>query len=186
MDEIQAHLEQGEQAMEKAYVRTQTEFAKIRAGRAMPSMLEGILVMYYGQATPMNQVASISSPEARTLAIKPWEKRLILDIEKAILSSKLGLTPQNDGETVRINIPPLTEERREGLVKQVRDEAEKGKVIVRNLRRKLNDALDQLQKASMSKDAIKKAKEQAQELTNTYINKLDVLLAHKEEEVMEG
>src|SRR3569832_1729491 len=112
MNAIQEHLEKAERAMEKAYVRTQTEFAKIRAGRAMPSMLDGLLVMYYGNATPINQVASISTPDARTLAIKPWEQRLIPEIEKTILNSNLGITPQNDGEQVRLNIPPLTEGRR--------------------------------------------------------------------------
>ena len=185
MDEIQAHLEKAGHAMEKAYVRTQTALATIRAGRAMPSMLEGIGVAYYGHATPINQVASISSPDARTLAIKPWEKRLIPEIEKAILNSKLALTPQNDGETVRIHIPPLTEERRKGLVKQVRGEAEKGRVGVRNVRKAVKEALKQLQKAGTSEDAIKKAEEQTQQLTDTYINKLDALLAHKEAEVME-
>ena len=185
MEEIQTHLAQARYAMEKAYVRTQIAWAKIRAGRAMPSMLEGILVAYYGHSTPINQVASISSPDARTLAIKPWEKRLIPEIEKAILNSKLALTPQNDGETVRIHIPPLTEERKKGLGKQVRGEAEKGKVLVRNVRKEVKEALKQLQQAGTSEDAIKKAEEQVQQLTDTYIHKLDALLAHKEAEVME-
>ncbi|MEM9417213.1 MAG: ribosome recycling factor [Bacteroidota bacterium] len=185
MDEIQEYLKKAEQAMEKARERTQAEFTKIRAGRAMPSMLDGILVMYYGNPTPMNQVASVSTPDARTLAIKPWEKTLIAEIEKAILNSRLGLTPQNDGEMVRLNIPPLTEERRKELVKQVKSEAEKGKVAIRNARKEVKEALKQLQKAGTSEDATKKAEEQAQQLTDTYINKLDVLLAHKESEVME-
>ena len=185
MDEIQEYLKKAEQAMEKACERTQAEFTKIRAGRAMPSMLDGISVMYYGNPTPMHQVASVSTPDARTLAIKPWEKTLIPEIEKAILNSRLGLTPQNDGETVRLNIPPLTEERRKELVKQVKNEAEKGKVAIRNARKEVKEALKKLQKAGTSEDATKKAEEQAQQLTDTYINKLDVLLAHKEAEVME-
>lgn len=185
MTEIQEHLDKAEHAMEKSYERTQTEFTKIRAGRVMPSMLDGILVMYYGNATPINQVAAISTPDARTLAIKPWEKSLIPEIEKAILGSKLALTPQNDGETIRINVPPLTEERRKELVKQVRGEAEKGRVVVRNARKDAKEALKQLQKAGTSEDAVKKAEEQVQKLTDTYIQKLDKLLTHKEAEVME-
>jgi len=184
MNAIQEHLEKAERAMEKAYVRTQTEFAKIRAGRAMPSMLDGLLVMYYGNATPINQVASISTPDARTLAIKPWEQRLIPEIEKTILNSNLGITPQNEGEQVRLNIPPLTEERRKGLVKQVSGEAEKGKILVRNVRKELKEALKQLQKVGASEDAVKIAEEQAQKLTDTYIDKLNVLLNHKEAEIM--
>jgi len=185
MDDITKCLEKAEHAMEKAYVRTQAEFAKIHAGRALPSMLDGISVAYYGNKTPLNQVASISTPDARTLAIKPWEQRLIPEIEKAIFSSRLALTPQNDGEIVCIHIPPPTEERRKKLVKQVREEAEKGKVIVRNIRKDVKGALKQLQKEGASEDAIKIAEEQAQKLTDTYINKFGVLLVHKEEEVME-
>lgn len=185
MDELQEHLKKAEVAMGKAYERTQAEFSKIRAGRAMPNMLDGILVMYYGNATPINQVASISTPDARTLAIKPWEKKIISEIEKAILNSKLGLMPQNDGEIVRLNIPPLTEERRKDLVKQVRGEAEKGKVAVRNVRKEVKESFKQLQKAGASEDAIKKSEEQAQKLTDASVAKIDELLARKEAEVME-
>lgn len=185
MDEIQEQLEKAKRAMENAYVRTQKEFTKIRAGRALPSMLDGILVMYYGNATPISQVASVSTPDARTLAIKPWEQRLIPELERAILNSKLALTPQNDGETVRINIPPLTEERRKVLVKQVRVEAEKGRIVVRNVRKDMKEVWKRLQRSGTSEDATKTAEEQTQKLTDTYISKLDVLLAHKEAEVME-
>ncbi|MHA7877928.1 MAG: ribosome recycling factor [Bacteroidota bacterium] len=185
MNEIKECLEQAGHAMENAYVRTQKEFAKIRAGRALPSMLDGVLVPYYGHETPIDQVASISTPDARTLAIRPWEQRLIPDLEKAILNSKLALTPQNDGETIRINIPPLTEERRKALVKQVKAEAEKGRIVVRGARKDVKEILKKLQKSGASEDAVKKAEEQAQKLTDTYINKLDTLLARKEAEVME-
>ncbi len=185
MDDIKKCLENAGHAMEKAYLRTQAAFAKIRAGRALPSMLDGISVMYYGNATPINQVASISTPDARMLAIKPWEQRLIPEIEKAIFSSRLALTPQNDGETICLNIPPLTEERRKALVKQVKEEAEKGRVVVRNIRKDVKEVLKQLQKEGISEDAIKIAEEQAQKLTDTYISKLGALLAHKEVEVME-
>jgi ribosome recycling factor len=185
MDDIKKCLEEAEHAMEKAYVRTQAEFAKIRAGRVLPSMLDGISVTYYGNTTPINQVASISTPDARTLAIKPWERRLIPEIEKAIFSSRLALTPQNDGEIICIKIPPLTEERRKDLVKQVREEAEKGRVAVRNIRKDAKGVLKQLQKEGASEDAIKIAEEQAQKLTDAYINKFGELLVHKEAEVME-
>ncbi len=185
MDELQEQLEKARHAMENAHERVQKEFAKIRAGRALPSMLDGILVVYYGNATPINQVASISTPDARTLAIKPWERRLIPEIEKAIFSSKLALTPQNDGETILINIPPLTEERRKILVRQVREEAEKGRIVVRNLRRDIKEVFKKLQKSGTSEDVIKIAEEQAQKLTDTHINKIDALLARKEIEVME-
>ena len=185
MDDVQEYLEKAKQAMEKAYVRTQAEFAKIHAGRALPSMLDGISVIYYDNVTPLSQVAAISTPDARTLAVKPWERRLIPEIEKAIFSSRLALTPQNDGETVRINIPPLTEERRKELVKQARGEAEKGRVMVRNARKDVKEFLRYLQKEGTSEDAIKVAEEKAQKLTDTYINKLDELLVRKETTVME-
>jgi ribosome recycling factor len=185
MDEIQAYLEKSVRSMENVHVRTQGEFAKIRVGRALPSMLDGISVMYYGNTTPIHQVASISAPDARTLFIKPWEKRLIPELEKAIFNSRLALTPQNDGETIRINIPPFTEERRKELVKQVKAEAEKGRVLVRSVRKDIKEHLKQLQTAGASEDAVKIAEEQVQKLTDTYISKLDELLASKEKDVME-
>ena len=185
MDDIKECLEKAGQAMEKICVRTQAEFSKIRAGRALPSMLDDISVMYYGNATPMNQVASISTPDARTLAIKPWEQRLIPEIEKAIFNSRLALTPQNDGETICINIPPLTEERRKEFVKQVKGETEKGRVVVRTVRKDVKEVLKQLQKKGISEDAIKIAEEQVQKLTDSYINKLGELSARKETEMME-
>lgn len=185
MDKIQEKLERAELAMEHVHVHTQKELAKVRTGRALPNMLDGLLVTHYGHATSIHQVASISSLGARTLSIKPWEQRLIPEIEKAILNSNLGITPQNDGETIHINIPPLTEERRKELVKQVKKETEKSKIAVRGVRKELKEALKQLQKTGTSEDTIKRAEEQAQKLTDTYIRKLDLLLARKEEEVME-
>ena len=185
MDEIKEYLEKAERAMEKVCVRTQSEFSKIRAGRALPNMLDGILVMYYGNATPISQVASISTPDARTLAIKPWEQRLIPEIEKALGNSRLALTPQNDGDTICINIPPLTEERRKELTKQVKGEAEKGRVMMRNVRKDIKEELKRLQKEGASEDAVKIAEEQLQKLTDTYIRKLEELLVRKETEVME-
>jgi ribosome recycling factor len=185
MDDVQKQLDQAQQAMEKAYVHVQTEFTKIRAGRALPAMLDGVMVAYHGNMTPIHQVASVSTPDARTLTIKPWEKSIIAEIEKAIMNSNLGLNPQNDGEYIRINIPPLTEERRKTLAKQVKNEAEKGRVVVRNIRKDFKEALKQLQKAGISEDETKKAEEKLQNLTDKCINKIDTLLAKKEAEVME-
>lgn len=184
MEEISTELKQAEQAMGKAYQHTQTSFNKVQAGRAMPSMLDGILVVYYDNATPIQQVASISAPDARTLVIKPWEKRLIPEIEKAIFHSHLALTPQNDGEVVRLNIPPLTEERRRDFVKQVKGEAEKGRVMVRNIRKDAKEVLKGLQKAGSAEDEIKKAESQLQQLTDACIAKIDALLAQKEAALM--
>ncbi|OJW67389.1 MAG: ribosome recycling factor [Candidatus Amoebophilus sp. 36-38] len=185
MDEIQKQLDKGDQLMQKAYAHTQLEFSKIRAGRAMPDMLDGISIMYYDAMTPLNQVAAITTPDARTLIIKPWEKRCISEIEKAILNSKLGLNPQNDGEVVRITIPPLTEERRKDLVKQVKNEAEKGRVVIRNIRKDIKESLKHLQKEGASEDMIKKAEEKLQQLTDKHIQHIDTLLSHKEVEILE-
>lgn len=184
MDEIQVHLEKAQRVMEKVYVHTQKEFTNIRAGRALPNMLDGILVMYHGNATPISHIAAISTPDARTLTIKPWEPHFIPELEKAILDSDLACTPQNDGETIRITIPPLTEERRKALVKQVKSMAETGKVAIRNARRESRESFKKLQKEGLSQEAVKIAEEQAQKLTDNYIHKLDILLAHKEAEVM--
>jgi ribosome recycling factor len=142
------------------------------------------MVEYYGNPTPINQVASVNTPDAKTLAIKPWEKTMISEIEKAIINSDLGLNPQNDGEIVRLNIPPLTEERRKDLVKQSRNEAEHGRVSVRNVRKDANDNIKKLLKESVSEDEVKKAENRIQELTDQYVEKIDELLANKEEEIM--
>eukprot|EP01132_Coremiostelium_polycephalum_P000176 gene176-234_t len=184
MDEIQRQLDKVDQLMHKAYVHTQGEFSKIRAGRAMPEMLDGISILYYGAMTSLSQVAAITTPDARTLVIKPWEKKCIQEIEKAILNSKLGLNPQNDGEVVRIIVPPLTEERRKELVKQVKNEAEKGKISVRNVRKDSKDVFKQLQKEGASEDAIKRSEEKLQTLTDKHIQNIDKLVAQKETEVL--
>lgn len=150
----------------------------------MPSMLHGVMVDYYGASTPLEQVGSITTPDARSLMIKPWEKKLIADIEKAIRDSNLGLNPQNDGDVVRINIPPLTEERRKNLVKQVKAEGENGKVGIRNIRKDTNEELKKLLKDGASEDDVKKAEEQVQNLTNDFIAKIDNVLGKKEAEIM--
>lgn len=185
MDDIQQILTHTEQAMHKAYAHTQVVFSRIRAGRATPNMLDQIMVAYYGNATPISKIASVSTSDARTLVIKPWEKGLIPAIEKAILDSQLALAPQDDGEFVRISIPPLTEERRKILVKQVKNEAEKGRVGVRNLRKEAKEALKHFPKEGISEDMVKRAETKLQELTDHYIQHIDQLLAHKEAEVIE-
>ncbi len=184
MEDIEFYLEEAKEMMEKAIGHTVTEFGKIRAGKAMPNMLDGLMVEYYGTPTPINQVATVNTPDARTLAIKPWEKNMIQEIEKAIINSDLGLNPQNDGEMVRINIPPLTEERRTQLVKHARNEAENGRISVRNDRKQVMDQLKQLLKEHVSEDEVKRAEDNVQELTDAYIKKIDDLLKLKEEEIM--
>jgi ribosome recycling factor len=184
MDEIQLYLDEAKELMEKAVQHTSIELTKIRAGKAMPNMLEGIMVMYYGNPTPINQVASITTPDARTIVLKPFEKKSIGEIEKSIINSGVGLTPQNDGEVIRLNIPPLTEERRKILVKQAKSETENGKISIRNIRKDTNDHLRKLQREGAAEDNIKRAEEQVQILTDHYVEKLDNLLNKKEIEIM--
>ena len=184
MEDLEFYLEEAKDHMEKSLHHVSHALAKIRAGRALPSMLDGLMVDYYGNPTPINQVASVNSPDARTLAIKPWEKTMLAEIEKAIINSDLGLNPQNDGEIIRLNIPPLTEERRKELVKQSKHEAEHGRVSVRNVRKDTNDHLKKLLKEHVSEDEVKKAEDAVQNLTDEYVSKIDELLANKEEEIM--
>jgi ribosome recycling factor len=184
MEEIQIYLDEAKEMMGKALTHLQNELAKIRAGKASPSMLDSVMVEYYGAPTPLNQTASVTTPDARTIFIKPWEKKLIQDIERAIMNSDLGLNPQNDGEQVIINIPTLTEERRQQLVKQARAEGESAKVSIRNIRKETNDGLKQLQKEGTSEDDIRRAEEKVQELTDQHTHKVDEYLEHKEKDIM--
>lgn len=184
MEELQLYLMEAKEHMDKTIHHVEHSLAKIRAGRAMPNMLDGLMVIYYGNPTPISQVASINTPDARTLVIKPWEKKVIADIEKAIINSDLGLNPQNDGEMVRLNIPPLTEERRKDLAKHSRTEAEHGRVSIRNIRKDINEHLKRLIKEHIAEDEVKKAEIKVQELTDEYIRKIDDILAKKEKEIM--
>lgn len=162
------------------------EFASVRTGRASLALLDGITVDYYGTVTPLQQLASLSIPESRQIAIQPWEQRIIPDIEKAILKSDLGLTPMNDGKMIRINIPILTEERRKDLVKLVKKRAEEGRIAVRNIRRDINDELKKLEKENhLSEDEVKKSLDEIQRITDSFIQKVDETLEHKEKEIME-
>jgi ribosome recycling factor len=184
MEELEFYLEEAKDHMEKSVQHVSHALAKIRAGRAMPSMLDGLMVDYYGNPTPISQVASVNTPDAKTLAIKPWEKNMLSEIEKAIINSDLGLNPQNDGELVRLNIPPLTEERRKNLVKQTRSEAEHGRVSVRNVRKDAKDHLKKLLKEHVAEDEVKNAEDIIQDFTDGYIKQIDTLLEKKEEEIM--
>lgn len=184
MEEIQMFLDEAKDLMGKAVKHVKSELVKIRAGKANSNMLDGIMVEYYGTPTPLNQMSSVTAPDARTLMIKPWEKNVIPEIEKAIMNSDLGLNPQNDGEQVIINIPSLTEERRQGLVKQVKHEGEQGKISIRNIRKDTNDSLKQLQKDGASEDEIKRAEEKVQSLTDEHSKHIDDILDSKEKEIM--
>src|SRR5688572_25183416 len=181
MDEIELYLDEAKDLMNKAYAHAGHELTKIRAGKANPSMLDGIMVSYYGAMTPLNQVSSLTTPDARTIFIKPWEKGLIQEIEKAIQNANLGLNPQNDGQQVIINIPMLTEERRKQLVKQVGQECEHGRISVRNIRKEINEQLKKVK--GISEDDVKNAEEQVQKLTNDFIQKIDGLMKKKETEI---
>lgn len=182
MEEIELFLEEAQDQMNKALNHVGGELAKIRAGKANPAMLDGIQVSYYGAMSPLNQISSITSPDARTLFIKPWEKSLIQEIEKAIMIANLGLTPQNDGLQIIINIPMMTEERRKQLVRQASQECEHGKVSVRSIRKDTNEQLKKIK--GVSEDDVKNAEETVQKFTDEFNLKIDSLLKKKEAEIM--
>lgn len=182
MDEIQLYLDEAKDLMNKGISHVSHELTKIRAGKANPMMLDGVMVSYYGAMTPLSQVSSLTTPDARTIFIKPWEKNIIPEIEKAILNANLGLNPQNDGQQVIINVPMLTEERRKQLVKQVGQECEHGRISVRNIRKETNEHLKKIKGAS--EDDVKNAEETVQQMTNEFIAKIDTLMKKKEVEIM--
>lgn len=184
MEEIKFYLDEAEESMQKAVQRTSNELSKIRAGKASPAMVEDIRVDYYGTPTPLSQVANISTPDARTLMIKPWEKNMVSEITKAIKNSDLGLNPLQEADGVRLNIPALTEDRRKTLVKQAKSETENGKINIRNIRKDVNDSLKKLLKDGAPEDTIKDAEGKVQKLTDAYIVKIDELLTKKEAEIM--
>lgn len=170
--------------MDSAVKHLETELSRIRAGKANPHILDGIDVDYYGTLTPLTQVANVSTPDAKTIAIQPWEKNMIVPIEKAIMAANIGLTPANNGEIIRLNIPPLTEERRILLVKQVKNEGEAAKISIRNGRRDANEELKSMQKNGLPEDAQKKAESDIQEMTNEYTEKTDKIVDAKEKDIM--
>ena len=170
--------------MEKAVDHCESELQKIRAGKANPSMLDDIVVEYYGTPTPLNQVGSVNTPDARTIVIQPWEKSLLNPIEKAIMEANLGVNPQNDGVIIRINVPPLTEERRRDLVKKAKAEAETGKIAIRNVRKDANEKIRKLKTEGVSEDEMKVGEAEVQKLTDSYIIKIDHLSEAKEKDIM--
>jgi len=183
IDEVFAECRQD---MEKSLANLEREYKRVRTGRASTALLEGITVEAYGAASPLNQVASLSAPEARLLMIQPWDKSIIGDIEKAILKSELGLTPMNDGKVIRINIPPLSEERRRDLVKIIKKMAEEAKVAVRNIRREANEMLKELKtEKEISEDEMYKGTDEVQKITDSFTAKADEVAAAKEREIME-
>lgn len=175
---------QTEEAMKKAISHLEAELVKVRAGKANPNMIEGIMVDYYGNPTPISQIGNISVLDARTLSIQPWEKNMLQPIEKAIMASNIGITPQNDGANIRLFLPPLTEERRKELVKRANGEGEHSKVAIRNIRRDAIEGIKKLQKDGLSEDAGKDAEKDIQAITDKYISLIDKHLVTKEKEIM--
>jgi ribosome recycling factor len=184
--DVQKIYQESESKMKKAVEATKREFVNVRTGRASSALFETIRVEYYGTLVPLNQVANITVVDARTIEIKPWDATALVDIEKAILKSELGLTPNNDGKLIRISIPLLTEERRKELVKTVKKDAEEGKVGIRAIRQEANKTIDQLKKEKhISEDVAKDAGEKIQKMTNHYSQEIDQLALHKEKEILD-
>lgn len=184
MEETKKCLEQTKENMNNALVFFDKNLQKIRAGKASPKMLEGLKVDYYGNATPIEQVATINTPDARQIIIQPWERNILSAIEKAILAANLGFTPQNTGELIRINVPALSEERRKELVKILKQETEQNKVNIRNIRRTANDYAKKLKDNGCPEDEIKKLEVDIQKLTDDMILKTDKIAEQKEKEIM--
>jgi len=183
-EEVQLYIEDAQEKMESAVQHLEKELSKLRAGRANPKILNDIQVDYYGSPTPLSQIANVSVPDPRTIAIQPWEKKMIHEIEKAIMAANIGLNPDNNGELIRLNIPALTNERRKDLVKQCKNEAENAKVSIRNTRRDTNDQLKKLIKEGLSEDAEKDAEAKVQKITDGYGKKVDELFVEKEKDIM--
>lgn len=184
MNDVKTYLDPAEEKMELAVAYLEEALAHIRAGKANPKILDGIKVEYYGSAVPISNVANVSVPDARTITITPWEKPMFKEIEKAIINSDLGITPENNGEVIRIGIPPLTEERRKQLVKQSKGEAENAKVSVRNARREAIEGLKKEIKKGLSEDTEKDAEAQVQKIHDKYMKKIDEIFAAKEKEIL--
>lgn len=183
-EELSSVIVDTEQSMQKAIQHLEVELTKVRAGKANPSMLDGVQVDYYGNFVPLNQVGNISVMDARTLSIQPWEKNMLQPIEKAILQANIGITPQNDGNIIRLFFPPLTEERRKELVKKSNAEGEQAKIVVRNIRRDAIERIKKLQKDGLSEDEGKDAEGKIQDSTNKYIALIEKHLGVKEKEIM--
>ncbi|KAF5047739.1 ribosome recycling factor [Desulfomicrobium escambiense] len=183
---MEKHIKDCTNRMQKSIDSLEKDFSRLRTGRASTALVDNIRVEYYGTPTPLNQVASVSIPDSRTISISPWDRNAFSNIEKAIMKSDLGLTPINDGRAIRINIPPLTEERRKDLVKMAKKYTEEAKVAIRNVRRDVNEALKKMQTAKeISEDDLHKAQDEVQKATDSFVKKADAALAEKEKEIME-
>ncbi len=183
-EQVDIVIQNTDDQMQKVISHLETELIKIRAGKANPQMLEGIMVDYYGSVTPINQVANVSVTDARTITLQPWEKAMIAPIEKALMQANLGVTPQNDGIVIRLFMPPLTEERRKELVKKVNAEGEHGKVSIRSVRRDMIESIKKLQKEGLSEDIAKGSEGRVQGITDKYIALIDQHCKDKEKEIM--
>ena len=182
MEEINFILDSTRESMEKSINHLELAFSKIRAGKATPQMLDSVIIDYYGSPTPLNQASNINTPDAKTISVQPWDKSMLELMEKAILDSNLGFTPNNNGEMIIINVPPLTEERRISLVKQLKSELENAKVSIRSSRKDSNDYLKKLE--GLSEDIIKDAESEIHRVTDEFSKKVDVLFSKKESEIM--
>jgi len=183
-EEVKKYVTDAKESMQDSIEHLQKELLKVRTGKASPAMVADLIVPYYGNPTPLNQVANVSSLDSRTLAIQPWEKSMLAPIEKAIFEANLGITPQNDGEVVRLAIPALTEERRKGLVKQIKSLGEDAKVSLRNARHKAMDQIKKAVKDGYPEDAGKRIENEIQELTDSFSGKVDKLIESKEKDIM--
>ena len=183
-EEAQLVLDDCKERMDQAIAHLEKELLHIRAGKANPAMLDSVHVDYYGSMTPLNQVSNISTPDPRTIAIQPWEKKMIPVIEKAIMAANLGFNPDNNGEVIRINIPPLTEERRKSLVKQAGKEGENAKISIRTARKNANEELKKLLKDGLPEDMEKDAEKEVQSYTDEFVKKIDILVSAKEKDIM--
>ena len=184
MNDVKSYLDPAEEKMELAVAYLEETLARIRAGKANPKILDGIRVDYYGSQAPISNVANVAVPDARTITITPWEKSMFRVIEKAIIDSELGITPENNGEVIRISIPPLTEERRKALVKQSKNEAEQAKISVRNARREAIDGLKKAVKDGMAEDVEKDAEDKLQKAHDRFMKRIDDVFAAKEKEIL--
>jgi ribosome recycling factor len=183
-EELDMIFDEIESSSEKTLVHLENELSKVRAGKASPSMLNGVMVEYYGAMTPLQQVANVNTMDARTIIVQPWEKPLLNDIAKGILNANLGLNPQSNGEQLIISVPPLTEERRRDLVKRAKAECEHAKVGVRNHRKDAMDMIKDLKNEGLSEDMMKSAEEEIQQITNAFIKRIDDVLEIKEKDIM--
>ncbi len=183
-EELSMIYDEFKESNQKTLNHLENELTKIRAGKASPAMLGGVMVEYYGSMTPLQQVANVNTTDARTIIVQPWEKQMLNDIARGIINSNLGLNPQNNGEQLIISVPPLTEERRRDLVKKAKAEAEQAKVGIRNNRKDALDMIKDLKNDGLSEDAVKDAEEEVQKITNSYIKKVDDLIDLKEKDIM--